>query len=115
MAGLKFSDIAAKLPAGSITDDGAGNITISVNAVTGKASLSEADEGLVADFLSDFGEAGRAAQTEFNTNNNTSIGTFGNPTRSAPALASDGKYYSTKNQTISTRTPTDESMTVDAS
>lgn len=114
MAGLKFSDIAAKLPAGSVVDTGT-DVTISVKAVTGKAEVSEADEGLIADFLSDFGEAGRAAQVEYNTNNSTNISTFGNPTRSAPALnTTDGKYYSTKNQTISTRTPTDESMTVDA-
>lgn len=106
-----FSDLAAKLPAGTLTET-ADDVTISLKALTSAISVQLSDV-TIPDAIHDLLAGCAFAEDDYNAANPTAtINTFNNPTFSAPTLRADGSYRSNTTFTVVTSTPLNFGATV---
>lgn len=104
MPDLTFSNVAAKLPANSITASG-GDVMISVRTVMGEANAALSDQKL-GEFLAKFLEACSKAQTDYNAINNPKFRSYNPPAAGAPFYDTDTQnYHSTFTYTVSVDIP----------
>ncbi|WNZ24845.1 hypothetical protein HJG54_19660 [Leptolyngbya sp. NK1-12] len=109
MPDLTFNNVAAKLPANSLTASG-GDILISVKAVMGEANVSLSDQKL-GEFIAKFLEACSKAQTDHNAINNPKFRSYNPPAAGAPFYDTDtGSYHSTFTYTVSVDIPLDQNV-----
>lgn len=92
MSDLSFTAIQSKLPSGAMTA-ASGDITISLKAVMGEASVALTDQK-VGEFVSKFLDACAAAQNDWNAINTPKYRSYNVPSASTPYLRSGSTQYS---------------------
>ena len=111
MSDLTFANLSAKLPANSVTASG-GDITISVRAVMGEASVVIGDQK-IGEFISKILEAAAAAQTDHNAINNPKYRSYNPPVASTPFRdQTTGQFRATFTYTTAVDIPLDRNQVV---
>lgn len=106
MADLSLQQLADQLPAGSLTET-ADDVTISLKAVTGEASIQLADTK-VGECLSKVVGGAALAEDAYNTANpNAQLNSYPNPTFGAATSDGSGGFAVTRNHNIAVRVPLD--------
>ncbi|MEM6836891.1 MAG: hypothetical protein AAF609_08540 [Cyanobacteria bacterium P01_C01_bin.120] len=110
MADLTIQNLVDKLPAGSATET-ADDVTISLKALTGDASVQLADEK-TAECMTKLLGAAAAAQVDYNAGNEENLTGYPNPTFGTPTVDSNGNVFARRTHTIAVAVPVDLDETV---
>ncbi len=105
MADLSFTQLAAALPANSLTET-ADDVTISLKTVMGEASVQLADTK-VAEGLSKLLSAASTAQVTYNTANDPDLNSYPAPSFGTPVSDGSGGFQATITHTLNVQAPLD--------
>ncbi|NJN04896.1 MAG: hypothetical protein HC816_21845 [Leptolyngbyaceae cyanobacterium RM1_1_2] len=110
---LTLQQVLAKLPNGAMVE-AADDVTISLKAVTGDASVQLADTK-VAESLSKLLDAAASAQTAYNTANpNAQINSYPEPSFGTPVSDGSGNFAAIKIHSVTVSVPLNIGETTDA-